>query len=74
MANHWHMASGATWADGDFNGDKAVDDKDASLLAVNWGWTRTAEGEATRAGALDAGSVGQPPWPWPGSAIGDVSQ
>jgi len=36
MSRHWLLREGATWDDGDFNGDGWVDDLDASILAANW--------------------------------------
>lgn len=36
LTEHWHQQSGATFDDGDFNGDGKVDDKDASILAAYW--------------------------------------
>ena len=35
VSGNWLMQSGATWADGDFNGDGRVDGIDATLLAAN---------------------------------------
>ena len=35
VSGNWLMQSGATWADGDFNGDGRVDSIDATLLAAN---------------------------------------
>ena len=72
LANHWHMASGATWADGDFNGDYAVDDKDASLPRGQLGLDVGRGRRSHRAGALRPWSCWLAPWPWPGSAIGDA--
>jgi len=36
LAAHWQMAEGATWADGDFDGDGGVDGRDAAMLAAHW--------------------------------------
>jgi hypothetical protein len=44
LAAHWHVSSGAVWADGDFNADGKVDDKDASILAAHWSGTSEAVG------------------------------
>jgi hypothetical protein len=30
------MSAGATWANGDFNGDYQVTDADAAILAAHW--------------------------------------
>ncbi len=35
VSGNWLMQSGATWADGDFNGDGRVDSIDATLMAAN---------------------------------------
>ena len=45
------MSSGATWAEGDFNGDEVVDDIDATMLAANWAGTL---------GRAEAASVPEP--------------
>jgi hypothetical protein len=33
----WVAMTGATWLDGDFNGDGNVNDADAAILAAHWG-------------------------------------
>ncbi|MBN2217665.1 MAG: hypothetical protein JW719_09855, partial [Pirellulales bacterium] len=37
LADHWGMASGVSWTEGDFNDDGKVDAADAAVLAANWG-------------------------------------
>jgi hypothetical protein len=37
------VLSGVTWADGDFNSDGKVDDRDAAILAAHWGATSGGE-------------------------------
>lgn len=44
LAKFWQTASGATWRMGDFNGDGAVNDIDAAILAVNYGKNISASG------------------------------
>ena len=51
LGAHWHMQSGATWADGDFNNDQKVDDRDAAILAAHWGATG-AEGSVPEPSTL----------------------
>ena len=34
---------GASWSEGDFNGDGCVDDADATLLAANWQTVQPAQ-------------------------------
>ena len=36
LGANWMKATGATWKQGDFNWDGAVNDKDAAILAANW--------------------------------------
>ncbi len=42
LAANWQTLTAATWSMGDFNGDGAVNDKDATLLAANWQATSAA--------------------------------
>ena len=37
MAANWQQSVAGGAADGDFNGDGVVDDKDATIMAANWG-------------------------------------
>ena len=39
VSSNWLMLSGAGWGDGDFNGDQRVDDRDATVMAANFGRT-----------------------------------
>ena len=36
LRSSWQTLTGATWAMGDFNGDYAVNDVDATILVANW--------------------------------------
>jgi hypothetical protein len=35
LGRHWQMLQGATWLDGDFNGDHNVNDADAAIFAAH---------------------------------------
>ena len=49
VSSNWLMPSGAGWGDGDFNGDQRVDDRDATIMAANFGRTITPETSASSA-------------------------
>jgi hypothetical protein len=52
LGAHWHMQSGATWADGDFNKDQKVDDRDAAIMAAHWLETSGGEGSVPEPSTL----------------------
>ena len=38
LADNWQTPTGATWTQGNVNGDGYVNATDASILAANWGY------------------------------------
>jgi hypothetical protein len=47
------QATGAAWADGDFNADGAVNDRDAAIMAANWSpWAHEGEASVPEPGAV----------------------